>query len=74
MFEELPKEKYKEIIHLYDDSRFVNSIRSHLERTPISKIVFVDNVDDPKTAAIIVQHRSFLGGKSDNRHFNEELY
>ncbi len=73
MFVELPKERYKETIPLYNNARFINAARSHLERTPIEKTVFVDNLDSPKTAALIVKHRTFLGGDSTNSAFNIAL-
>ncbi|MHA1418570.1 MAG: GNAT family N-acetyltransferase [Candidatus Heimdallarchaeaceae archaeon] len=73
MFELLPSERYNEIIHLFDRSRFINAARSHLERTPRSKKVFVDSLTNPQTAAMIVKHRTFIGGNSKNLAFNKAL-
>ncbi len=73
MFVELPKERYKEIIPLYDKSRFINAIRSHLEGTPIEKEVYVDNLENPQAAALVVGHRAFLGGDSSNTIYNIAL-
>ena len=70
---ELPKEKYREIRHLFEDKSYLNIFRSHLERTPIKKSVYVDNLENPQTAVMIVIPRLFFGGKGDNRAFNSEF-
>ena len=74
MFIKFPQERYTELINLYSKSSFINSARSHLERTPIKKEVYVNDLDNPKTAAIIVKHRIFLGGNSNDSEFNQSLY
>lgn len=70
---ELLTEKYKDIIPLFKEQHFVNRIRSHLERTPVSKKVFVDNIKNPTTAVIYVKPRLMFGGKADNTDFNKEI-
>ena len=57
MTKELKKADYLKVINLFNDRKYVNSFRSHLERTPISKRVLVDDLEDPKTAVIIVPPR-----------------
>ena len=70
---ELPKEKYRDIRHLFNELYYLNRIRSHLERTPISKKVYVNDEEEPKSAVIYVKPRFFLGGKADNKEFNGNL-
>ena len=73
MTKELKKADYLKVINLFNDRKYVNSFRSHLERTPISKRVLVDDLEDPKTAVIIVPPRLFIGGRADNQEFNQDL-
>ena len=73
MIFELPKERYREIRHLFKEKSFLNIFRSHLERTPIEKKVFVDNLEKPQTAVIVVIPRLFFGGKADNEKFNSNF-
>ena len=73
MIKELEKKDYKKIRHLFEDRDYVNSFRSHLERTPITKRVLVDDIDDPQTAVIVVPPRLFVGGRADNEEFNQGL-
>ena len=70
---ELPKEKYRDIKQLFIELYYVNRIRSHLERTPISKKVYVNDLEKPTSAVIYVKPRFFLGGEADNKEFNEDL-
>jgi RimJ/RimL family protein N-acetyltransferase len=71
MIQELEKTDYLKVRHLFSEREYVNSFRSHLERTPVAKRVLVDNTEEPQTAVIIVPPRVFLGGKADNMKFNE---
>ncbi|MCE7741228.1 MAG: GNAT family N-acetyltransferase [Candidatus Heimdallarchaeota archaeon] len=73
MFLELPKENYLDVKHLFKDKSYLNIFRSHLERTPIEKKVFVDNLENPQTAIIYGFPRLFFGGKADNEKFNSEF-
>ena len=73
MIKELEKKDYKKIRHLFEDRDYVNSFRSHLERTPITKRVLVDDTNDPQTAVIVVPPRLFIGGRADNEEFNQGL-
>ncbi|MHA2472221.1 MAG: GNAT family N-acetyltransferase, partial [Promethearchaeota archaeon] len=70
---ELEKNDYRKVEHLFSERGFINIFRSHLERTPIPKKVFVDDNKKPQTAVILVLHRLFFGGRSDNEKFNREL-
>ncbi|MFW9851395.1 MAG: GNAT family N-acetyltransferase [Candidatus Thorarchaeota archaeon] len=70
----LPRERYKEIIHLFDKSRFISSFRSHLELISVSKEVFVDDIENPQSALVMVNQMGFLGGKANNNTFNKALF
>ncbi|MFW9820718.1 MAG: GNAT family N-acetyltransferase [Candidatus Thorarchaeota archaeon] len=73
MLEELEKSDFHNVKHLFIERTFINIFRSHLERTPIPKKVFVDNIDNPHTAIIIAIPQLFFGGRADNKEFNREL-
>ncbi|UCC18650.1 MAG: GNAT family N-acetyltransferase [Promethearchaeota archaeon] len=73
MIEELEKEDFHKVKNLFNERTFINIFRSHLERTPIPKQVFVDNINHPQTAVIVVIPKLFLGGRADNKEFNKEL-
>jgi len=73
MIFELPEERYRNIRHLFKDKSFLNVFRSHLERTSIKKSVYVDNLENPQTAVIVVIPRLFFGGKANNDTFNTEF-
>ena len=70
---ELPKERYREVRPLFKEMSYLNIYRSHLERTPIEKQVYVDDLENPQTAVIVVLPRLFFGGKADNSNFNSSL-
>jgi len=73
MIEELEKNDFHKVEYLFSERTFINSFRSHLERTPVPKQVFVDDTKNPQTAVIIVIPRLFFGGRADNEEFNKEL-
>ena len=73
MVVELPKEQYRNVKHLFKDKSYLNIFRSHLERTPMDKKVFVDNLENPKTAVIVVLPRLFFGGQANNEEFNSQF-
>lgn len=73
MLEELEKKDFHKVEYLFRERTFINSFRSHPERTPVPKQVFVDDSKHPQTAVIIVIPRLFFGGRADNIEFNKEL-
>ena len=42
MIEELEKKDFHKVKSLFSEKTFINSFRSHLERTPVPKQVFID--------------------------------
>ena len=73
MLEELEKKDFHKVKHLFSERAFINIFRSHLERTPIPKQVFVDNAEYPHTAVIIAIPQLFFGGRADNEGFDALL-
>ena len=73
MIYKLPKERYSSIIPLFKDKSYLNIFRSHLGYTTIKKTVYVDSLDNPQTAVIVVVPRLFFGGKADNKNFNKSF-
>ncbi len=73
MIEELEKKDFHKVEYLFSKKTFINCFRSHLERTPVPKQVFVDDSKNPQTAVIVVIPRLFFGGRADNEEFNKEL-
>ncbi|MHA2038510.1 MAG: GNAT family N-acetyltransferase [Promethearchaeota archaeon] len=73
MIIELAKKDFHKVKHLFSKRTFINIFRSHLERTPVTKQVFVDDNIIPQTAVILVIPRLFFGGKANNEEFNKEL-
>ena len=73
MLEELEERDFHKVKYLFSKRAFINCIRSHLERTPIPKQVFVNDTKNPQTAVIVVIPRLFFGGRADNEEFNKEL-
>ena len=70
----IPRERYKEIIHLFDKGRFISSFRSHLELISAVKEVFVDNLNNPQSTLVMVNNKGFLGGATNNNTFNKALF
>ncbi|MHA2122309.1 MAG: hypothetical protein ACW990_13985, partial [Promethearchaeota archaeon] len=70
---ELEKKDYRRVEYLFSERTFINIFRSHLERTPIPKQVFVDDSKNPQTAVILIIPRLFFGGRVDNQEFNRKL-
>jgi len=73
MIEELEKKDFHKVENLFNERIFINCFRSHLEKTPVPKQVFVDDIKNPQTAVFIVMPRLFFGGRADNKEFNKEL-
>ncbi|NVM43430.1 MAG: GNAT family N-acetyltransferase [Candidatus Lokiarchaeota archaeon] len=73
MIQELEKKDFQKVEYLFGERSFINSFRSHLERTPVPKQVFVDDIKNPQTAVIIIIPSLFFGGRADNEEFNKEL-
>ncbi len=69
----LPADRYIEIIHLFDKARYANAVRSHLQLTSVKKHVFVDDSAAPQTALVLMRQKGFLGGRTDNEIFNQEI-
>ena len=53
MIEELEKKDFHKVLDLFSERSFINIFRSHLERTPVPKQVFVDVTKNPQTAVIV---------------------
>ena len=70
----LPRERYKEIIHLFDKGRFTSSFRSYLELISAVKEVFVDDLNNPQSALVMVNNKGFLGGATNNITFNKAFF
>ncbi len=73
MIVELEKKDFPKVENLFSERSFINSFRSHLERTPVPKRVFVDDKKNPQTAVIIIIPKLFFGGRANNKYFNKEL-
>ncbi|MFW9827247.1 MAG: GNAT family N-acetyltransferase [Candidatus Thorarchaeota archaeon] len=73
MLEELEKKDFHKAKYLFSEISFINILRSYLERIPVHKKVFVDDINHPQTAVILVIPKLFFGGRADNQEFNNEL-
>lgn len=73
MLEELERKDFHKVKYLFSERTFINSFRSHLERTLVPKKVFVDDINHPQTAVILVIPKLFFGGRADNKEFNNDL-
>ncbi|MFW9785265.1 MAG: GNAT family N-acetyltransferase [Candidatus Heimdallarchaeota archaeon] len=73
MLAEIEKKDFHKLKSLFSERKYINRFRSHLERTPIPKKVFVDHKKNPQTAVILVSSTQFFGGNADNEEFNKDL-